>query len=362
MASLVLGISYVTGAANTDGARVPRVTINLDLPPEERWTEVTKSYETAITKLFKLLKSSVSKDVKDAIFAISRDVEKYVPYPYNEEIKGIARNLRNCTIEEVLLGNIFYELVAYKERNKTRPVEYGVGCTSIVAEAVNKTIVHGRNLDYPFVNTLRNVTIMVDFQRFGKIAYTGTVFAGLVGILTGQRPYKYTISLNERHQGTFWENIADALTDGLKSTISFHIRDALDQDNFDFHDAVRFMADKSLIAPCYVTMGGVKSGEGVVITRDRTIFVNKWKLDASKGTWYVLETNYDRWTTPPPSDDRRDPATKGMEEMTRANVSAHGLYKVLSIHPVFNNKTTYTTIMSASHPELYGTWIRYYSP
>ena len=350
----------VSARKDNDAIPAQRFTIDLDLPPRDRWAEVTKAYESGIESLLNLMKSEVNQDVKDAIFGISRDMKKYVPYPYNEEIIGIAKRLGNSTLEDVLLGNLFYELVAYKERNKTESGKYGISCTSIVAETLNKTIFHARNLDFPFVDILRNVTVTVDFRKEGKISYTGTTFAGQVGIFTGQRPHKYTISLDERHQGSFWMNIADGLSDGLNSVVAFHIRDVLSQDDFSFHDAVVFMADKPLIAPGYVIMGGARSGEGVVITRDRTALVDLWKLDVSKDSWYVLETNYDRWTTPPPSDDRRDPAIKAMDSMTRANVSIEELYNVLSSPPVFNNKTTYTTVMSAAHPAIYKTWIRFY--
>ena len=50
---------------------------------------------------------------------------------------------------------------------------------------------------------------------------------------------------------------------------------------------------------------------------------------------------------------------KGMEILTRAKAGSNGLYKVLSMFPVFNVGTVYTTTMSAAYPELYNTWIRY---
>ena len=60
------------------------------------------------------------------------------------------------------------------------------GCTSIVAEALDGTILHGRNLDFSATNILQDLTIIVDFQRRAKTVYTGTTLAGYVGLLTGQ--------------------------------------------------------------------------------------------------------------------------------------------------------------------------------
>ena len=62
---------------------------------------------------------------------------------------------------------------------------------------------------------------------------------------------------------------------------------------------------------------------------------------------------------PPASDDRRDPAIKAMDAMTRASLSGVGLYNVLSTRPVFNYRNYITVIMSAANPEVYSTWIRY---
>lgn len=40
-------------------------------------------------------------------------------------------------------------------------------------------------------------------------------------------------------------------------------------------------------------------------------------LDIKKGTWYVLETNYDRWKPPLILDNRRTPAMKCLNQTTQ---------------------------------------------
>ena len=348
-------------AANGDAKLARKFTINLDLPPNERWAEVMGTYKTDVENLLKLVKASIPQVLADAISTISENIDKYVPYPYSEEIVGVAKFMDNTSVADVLLANLYYELTAYSQGKKTQSVVSGaMACTSIVAETVNGSIMHARNMDYSFVKHLENITITVDFQKGGKTIYTGTTFAGYIGLATGQKPFKYTISLDERDQGDLWMNLAEALVDGMQGVVSFHIRDTLSRDDLSFDDAIVFLADKHLIAPCYIIMGGVKPGEGVVITRDRIALMDLLRLDTSKGNWYVLETNYDRWTTPPASDDRRDPAIKAMNDLTSAGVNGQSLYNVLSTPPVFNHKTTYTVIMSAAHPEVYKTWIRYY--
>lgn len=346
-----------------DAIPARRFSINLDLPPKQRWVEVVKAYKTDLEFVLKFVKTIVPQSLLDVVSLIGLKVEEDVPYPYNYEILGIAELLDGISVGDVLLGNLLYEITAFGHGRVSRNGGGRGGemaCTSIVAEAMNGTIFHGRNLDYSLVKYLENMTITLDFQRGGKTNYTGTTFAGLVGLFTGQKPYKYTISLDERDQGQLWMNLLQGLANGLNAVASFHIRDALDRDDLSFNEAMIFMADKPLIAPCYIIMGGMKSGEGVVITRDRVAVLDLWRINTNKGIWYILETNYDHWTTPPASDDRRDPAIRAMEDMTRAKVGSEGIYNVLSTPPVLNNRTAYTVLMSAAYPDLYTTWIRYY--
>ncbi len=348
---------HVCFSASNDAIQARRFTINLDLPPKERWTEVVKAYEANLESILKDIKRIVPEALVNELSKIGEKIEDYVPEPYNEEIVGIAELLDGVTTGDILLANIIYEITAFKKGKEEEGV---IACTSIVAETLNGTIYHARNLDYSIVKYIENMTVTLDFQRNGKASYTGTTFAGFVGLLTGQKPYKYTISMDERDQGRLWMNVIQALSDGLHAVVSFHIRDTLDREDMSYDEALVFLADKPLIAPCYIIVGGAKPGEGAVITRDRIALVDLQKIDTSKGTWFVLETNYDHWTTPPPDDDRRDPAIRSMNAMTRAGLSGQGLYNVLSTPPVLNKKTAYTAVMSAAHPDFYTTWIRYY--
>lgn len=75
-------------------------------------------------------------------------------------------------------------------------------------------------------------------------------------------------------------------------------------------------------------------------------------INASKGSWFVLQTNYDHWKPPLVIDDRRTPGTECMNEMTQKNVGVKGLFNVLSTIPVLNKLTTYTVIMQVNSGEV----------
>jgi len=154
-------------------------------------------------------------------------------------------------------------------------------------------------------------------------------------------------------------NALEAIVAGTHGVAAFHIRDTLADSSLAFEGAIENLAYKPLIAPCYLIIGGVGPDQGAVITRDRIAALDIWRLKSFDGRWFLVETNYDHWEPPPKSDDRRDPAIKGMNETGRAGLSPSSLFHVLSTPPVLNDGTTYTVTMAASIPELYNVWIRY---
>ena len=257
------------------------------------------------------------------------------------------------TVGELLIANFLYELTAYRSRGSSK------ACTSIVAESEQGTIFHGRNLDYSFQTTiLEKATIVVDFQSKGVTRYSGTTFVGYIGLLTGQKPNKFTISLDERDTGEPWENVVAGLVSGSHGIVSWHIRNALADPNSDYVSALELLSSVTLITPSYIVIGGTEPTQGAVITRDRLAALDVWKLAPLSGQWYVLETNYDHWAPPPADDNRRDPGMKAMNSTGRAAISPDALFTVLSTPPVLNDQTTYTNIMSATQPDLYRAVIR----
>jgi hypothetical protein len=103
-----------------------------------------------------------------------------------------------------------------------------------------------------------------------------------------------------------------------------------------FDEAVNYLQTIDLIAPAYFILAGIKPGEGIIITRNQYKTIDSWKLNESQDRWYLLQTNYDRWTQPPADDDRRTPGIIAMNKTTQFNINSETLYDVLSIYPVCN--------------------------
>ncbi|CAN0069640.1 unnamed protein product [Bubo scandiacus] len=317
--------------------------VSLDSPPEERWLPVLRHFDPAFLRaaVARVIDESVPKWVHEVIRPIAAELELFMPQPFAGEILGLCKALGVSLGDGVLL-NFAYESTAF--------------CTSIVAQDDKGNIYHGRNLDYDFVDILSKITIDVRFIKSGQIAYQGTTFLGYVGLWTGQSPRKFTISGDERAGGRWWENAIAAFLN-RNYPVSWLVRDTLSRAE-DFQSAVLRLAGIPIIAEVYYIVGGVSPKEGMVITRNRRGPADLWPLDPLGGAWFRVETNYDHWTTPPPFDDRRTAAIKALNATGQQNINFDTLFKVLSVKPVLNNNTVYTTVMSAALPDKYQTWIR----
>ncbi|KXJ28721.1 N-acylethanolamine-hydrolyzing acid amidase [Exaiptasia diaphana] len=338
---IVLLLSF-SSSSSDNPIQAKRYTVNLDLPPEQRWLDIAKEYKEHGRQIVDVLKSMLPPKVFPLLEQLALFADNHFPAPYPDEMRGYAKGF-NISLADMILCNILYDLTAY--------------CTSIVAQDKDGNVYHARNLDYGHAAYLRKTTYMVDFQSKGNTVYSGTAFSGQVGLATAQRPNAVTITIDERDQGNFIENLMMFILDKKALPSMFAVRNVVAADNMDFNQAVKYLSEVHLDADVYYIVGGVKAGEGAVITRDKLKAVNVWKLDAPQ-RWFLVETNYDHWTTPPTSDDRRDPAIHALNKTGQANVDLIALYKVLSISPVLNNSTVYTTVMQAKDGSAFNTWVR----
>ena len=364
-----------TSGWTTDGITVPEgwpapeYIINLDADPKDRWKEIGEVYKTEVKQAMEELKTSkkIPGFVMELVDTFGSELDSLLPQPYSDELRGLAEVVE-IPVGELFLLNLAYDITAH--------------CTGIVAQSTEGKVLHARNLDMPadpefqaLLKVSRKMTFTAHFQRGGETVYSGETFAGLIGLATGQKPNSFTININERRTGSMWTNILNLLRDHPGSAICFLVRDALADPDINYQGVLNRMTYIPMIASCYVIIGGTKPGEGAVIARDRREAVKPfsngiWKLDASGGTWYLLQTNNDHWTKPPnvepaghddltkSSYEREVTGNRAMATMGQSNLSPQGLIDVLSTDPVFNPHTLYTTVMTAADPALNKSWIR----
>lgn len=75
--------------------------------------------------------------------------------------------------------------------------EFSAFCTSVVAYTANGTVFHGRNMDFLFEATMRNISYQAEFMQNGQYLYTAAMYAGLNGVPTGWRG-DYSVTINNR--------------------------------------------------------------------------------------------------------------------------------------------------------------------
>ncbi|KAJ8271748.1 hypothetical protein COCON_G00106070 [Conger conger] len=331
-------------------------TVDLDLPPSKRWTGIITDKKVDLVSMIQAIKDLADSFVPSGrlIEIVDKDLPLIVntlPYPFNEEIKGIAKD-SGVPLGEVILFNIFYEIFTV--------------CTSLVAEDADGNLFHGRNLDFglfmgwdlknkswTITEKLKPLVVNVDFTRNNRTVFKSTNFAGYVGMLTGIRPHTFTLTMNERFSldGGYIGILEWIMGKRDGMWMSFLTRSVLENAT-SYEEARNRLAQTKLLAPAYFILGGNQTGQGCVITRSRVLSLDIWELDKKLGRWYVLETNYDHWKEPFFLDDRRTPAMKCMNQTMQANISIKTIYNVLSTKPVLNKLTTYTTLMDVSKGRL----------
>ncbi|XP_069781599.1 N-acylethanolamine-hydrolyzing acid amidase-like [Narcine bancroftii] len=336
---LLLGL--LAAAARGDST-FRRFNMSLDAPPSQRWGPILRQYNIPLLKKFldEIVRSVAPQWAIHVVNQLAPVLTNILPQPYQEEIEGISKIL-DVNLGDVLLVNFAYEILGY--------------CTSIVAQDTRGIIYHGRNMDFAFSDILRIITVDIQYVKKDQIAYTGTTFLGFVGLWTGQKPNKFSISGNERAKVNWWKTAIAAILKKSPSP-SWLIRDTLSEAT-NYHEALKKLACTPINANVYFILGGVKQNEGTIITRDLNKPVDIWPLKPAEGQWYRVQTNYDHWKSPPSWDDRRTPANRALNYTMQKNINLNTMFKVLSIRPVLNERTVYTTIMCAARSD-YKTIIR----
>ncbi|XP_006007644.1 N-acylethanolamine-hydrolyzing acid amidase-like [Latimeria chalumnae] len=322
-----------------------KVQVCLDVAASKRWAPLLKEFKKQEVK--KVICDMARKSVEPpALYPVAKRIAvqafKRNRRGYASELRGLAK-LLGVNLGDLILFNFIFEHPAHKY------------CTSIVAQDTNGTIYHGRNFDFDISDGLQSLTIDVEFKRKGKVVFSGTTFVGYVGLLTGQRPNKFSITANEKGVGSWWENLIAGLKGKLP--ISWLVRKTLCTTRT-FQRAVEKLIKTETASAAYIVIGGVRANEGMVMTRSRLGPQDIWPLDSQNGRWFLVQTNYDHWTLPPKNDDRRTPAIRALNATGQSNIAVNTLAKVLSREPVLNAKTVYTTVMSAALPNQYKTIIR----
>lgn len=291
---------------------------------------------------------------------------------YRREMQGIAR-AGNVAYSDVLMANLYYEISGVSGILETPLVMNGSqsvfnqssprSCTSIVAQCSNGTVLLARNQDYPPPFSL--IQTHAVFTRGGKKIYEGTMFAGTIGLATALRHNapmgSWAVSINARsNRLNGVQQVAKAARAGAASFLNM-VRDAM-EDTRSYEAGIQHISTQALMLPGYFIVGGSAPGEGAIVTRNAsqgnatdsdvyTLFSEGGKPSLAGGTWFVAQTNSDRWETQKEAPDfpfisRRGTAVRKLESIGAKSLDLLMLWDVLSTFPVYNFATIHTELVA----------------
>jgi acid ceramidase len=190
---------------------------------------------------------------------------------------------------------------------------------------------------------LRPLVTIVDFSRNGSTLYSAVAYAGYVGLLTGVRQGRETITVDSRFDDNYDKFLVEWLTNPADDAqlLTHMLREGIEDDTISatFNSYVEHISGTDLVGPSYAIVGGSHANEGAVVTLgpNMTQAIDIWYIPEAcpltadtADKFYVLETNYDHWDQPPIFDDRRTPAEDCMDNyVTKSGVTKEAIYNVL---------------------------------
>jgi len=331
---------------------IPRVTISLDDSPTTRWNDVVTPLSGEIKGLLDEFLNMIPGFVKVPLlkYIDSHADEMIAAFPrdYGKEIEAIA-GVTGIDKGMMIVYNIFYEV-------------FGL-CTSVVAQDKQGNVYHARNLDFglflgwdlknrtwAITEKLRPLLFIADFVKDGKVLYSSVSYAGYVGHLTAVKKGYFSVTVDSRFDGNLDKGLFQWIGgDHTGNFLTFTTRTLLES-NLTYDEVISELQTIKMVGPSYIIVGGT-TGQGAVVTRAMDKALDVWTLESelAKGSFYILETNYDHWKAPPFFDDRVRPAEGCLAEIGAENINFETLFDMLSAEPNLNRLTTYTALMDVAN-------------
>lgn len=339
---------------------MPEARINLDLPPQHRWTAFIRAtiqrhgFENSIGRslaFFDDLRRQSGCDRMCIAELALRFTSNYRSQWY--ELKGIseelARSMNNPPSAETLAAfQYMYEL------SHVNNSELRLGGTSLLVATSEGRVLHGRNFDYP--REVLNSTVQITWTRNKHPLFTSIMTFPIVGVLTGVRAEEFSLSVTWRKGITDFMATMKCLKDSRFSPTLNAVREM-----FEMGSSTRalypLIADRlhmsRLCVPAFFAVGGPKASQGVIITRTPELSLKPWELSPDGSVWFAAITNYDYWTHQPEEDDRLGQVIRHLTDLgPERGASSEGVLETLKLlgdgktRGVFNDMTVYTAIMT----------------
>mmetsp|Transcript_68941 Transcript_68941/g.156253 ORF Transcript_68941/g.156253 Transcript_68941/m.156253 type:complete len:415 (-) Transcript_68941:80-1324(-) len=346
---LVSGLVLLRARQAASLAEAPTETINLDLPPEQRWVEYAKKHAREIifraTTIGSMYEENLGENASQRWFKAAPVGEELMA-----EYKSIVDvvNDSSVTLRRLVLSDMWHALHAPTFE-----------CTGLLATMANGTVIHGRNIDYDMVTSASQAVKHINkkgspasfytgiFTKNGKPLVTFVASAGSLGVHTGMRLGGWSFNSNARL-------VENDMNENLRATESGSVNFPWATRHFlteipDYASALKAFRSANFNAPNYFILAGAGPYEGAIVTADRggkrlPDTPDVQELSAEKGIWHLVQTNEDNGEEP--LDRRRGLALNRLRSRTQDQVGEDFVLHEMLAEPTTNSDTLLTWVAS----------------
>lgn len=325
---------------------VKRYTIDLSLPPEQRWEEIIEDQKetgprllSEIMEIFKFgtgLGDLGSGLISRLLSAIQRffggDTD------FHRDMLAFAKGW-NRPVHEIVVANLSYELSHSVELVPDFQWRKIFGCTAACQWTDDFGWIHGRNMDWS-IPSLGPGSIALDFLGPSG-SFSSLSWPGFVGVLQGVAKGRFSATINY------------APPDGLgpQWPSSFVLRSVFEHCDH-FQEAVQWIQETDVAASSFFTLCGLKRDEATVIEKTR-MRPTRSRLLSEKGDCLVQTNNYMRAENLDLNAGFSELLASSKERHDWARMALHGkelkspedILKALNRPPVLNSETVQQMIL-----------------
>ena len=356
-----------------EGNAYKTFTINLDLPPKERFREVNQFYKPDILGFINELKENFlldavfflldkipvgemlkvwTEDEKGEIEGLSEEIGGYLQFIYIAQLIGdLWSPVRNFFgYEKPYVPGCFNKSEGYPW-----PIDW---CTSLIVNQPSG-VIHARNFD--FASQFIGLLYRGKFAQGGELLFEADMVAGLGGVVTGVKDGAFGVTVNTRSPYVKWRYdilpLLEMLVRMQKSgyrTQTMLVRETLIKAK-SYVEALDMLSNTKLVSDVYYTVSGVKRGEGAILSRDPLGCAHISYLGEER---FIIVTNYDYWSDHhrSDSDPRRAEAIKQLDAIP-GQLTGNDIYNVLITDELMEGYCTLdTTIIDAQIGEFDSTF------
>jgi hypothetical protein len=262
---------------------IPELHIDLDRPPEERWSGLREHLPSARALISYYVSDLGGLDQFGDLLLSYRD--EVVPDEYADEVRGIAQVI-GVDEREALLANLYYDAIKQL-----------FSCTAFAVDTDYGPL-HARNLDWGTINQLLSRhTLIINFQRGGETLYRAVSWPGFAGVLSGMAPGRFAVTLNA---------VLSEDPPQLAPPVTFLIREVLEK-AASFDEAVDKLASAPIPCDCLLLVTGPNRGQMAVIERSPA----RHALRTPENGFIIVTNDFRRLAT--------EEASPGISELARTS-------------------------------------------